>query len=271
MKSKIFIFILFFIFYKSFAYGDIIQDSKIWKFFAKIANDAVTNFPEIPVLKSELEQGILKFGSATYVGQIKGGKAHGTGVFIFPDGSKYEGNFKRNMFHGDGIYKDENGNSYDGKWKYNKLHQQINKKTREVIQLSKSLGKSEFYEIRGDGQLKHKWFEAKLSTTNSKEIPPITELDIFDLPSVFSKDYGDEEKIKELLDIKNSLIASQNVEASKKEENIETVFVLTEKGKQDFQIQKEIMSTIATSKPQSHSASSGGMMSGGGGGGGGGC
>ena len=130
------------------------------------------------------------------------------------------------------------------------------------------MGKSEFYEIRGDGQLKHKWFEAKLSTTNSKEIPPITELDIFDLPSVFSKDYGDEEKIKELLDIKNSLIASQNVEASKKEENIETVFVLTEKGKQDFQIQKEIMSTIATSKPQSHSSSSGGMMSGGGGGGG---
>ena len=67
---------------------------------------------------------------------------------------------------------------------------------------------------------------------------------------------------------KNSLIASQNVEASKKEENIETVFVLTEKGKQDFQIQKEIMSTIATSKPQSHSSSSGGMMSGGGEGGG---
>ena len=131
MKFKLFIFLLFFIFYKNLAYGDIIQDSKIWKFFAKIANDAVTNFPEIPVLKSELEQGILKFGSATYVGQIKGGKAHGTGVFIFSDGSKYEGNFKRNMFHGDGIYKDENGNSYDGKWKYNKLHQQIDKKTRE--------------------------------------------------------------------------------------------------------------------------------------------
>ena len=43
---------------------------------------------------------------------------------------------------------------------------------------------SEFYEIRGDGQLKLKRFVAKLSTTNSKEIPPITELDIFDLPSL---------------------------------------------------------------------------------------
>ena len=271
MKIKIFIFLLFFIFYKSFAYGDILQDSKLWKFFAKITNDAVTNFPDIPMFKSELQQGILKFGSATYVGQIKGKRAHGKGVFIFADGSKYEGNFKRNMFHGIGVYKDKNGNSYDGKWKYNKLNKQIDKKTREVIQLSKSLGKSEFYEIRGDGQLRNQWFEAKLSTTNSEEIPPVTRLDIFDLPSVFSEDYGDEEKLKELLDNKNSLIVSQNLEASKKEENIKTVFVLTEKGKKDLEIQKEIMATIATSKPQSHSTSGGGMMSGGGGGGGGGC
>ena len=34
----------------------------------------------------------LKFDEATYVGEVKKGKAHGVGVFTFSDGSVYEGN-----------------------------------------------------------------------------------------------------------------------------------------------------------------------------------
>ena len=95
--KKILVISILLIFGNSFAYGDILQDSKVWKFFGKIANDAKSNFPELPFLNKELEQGILKFGSATYIGTIKGGKAHGEGVFMFSDGTKYEGKFKNDL------------------------------------------------------------------------------------------------------------------------------------------------------------------------------
>ena len=266
MKIKIFTFLLFFIFYKSFAYSDILQDSKFWKFFAKITNDAVTNFPDIPMFKSELQQGILKFGSATYIGTIKSGKAHGEGVFMFPDGTKYEGKFKRNMFHGEGTFIDPNGNSHEGNWKYNKLRSQIDDNTREVVQLSKALGKSEFFEIRGSGQLTHKWFEAEMTQVNVKKAEMSKELDIFDLPSVFSEDYGDESKIQEILDKKNAQITSQNEKTSKDISNMQTVFVLTAKGEQDMQSEKKAVAINNDVYQNPHSGTSKGGMSGGGGG-----
>ena len=39
--------------------------------FSGIANDAKTNFPEIPFLKSETTVGTLNFGTAIYQGDIK--------------------------------------------------------------------------------------------------------------------------------------------------------------------------------------------------------
>ena len=80
------------------AKADFIQESRIWKFFSKIGKDAVENFPDIPILKSEVEQGIIKFGSSTYVGDVKNGKAHGQGVFTFSDVRNR--NFQKNLFMG---------------------------------------------------------------------------------------------------------------------------------------------------------------------------
>ena len=265
---KILVISILLIFGNSFAYGDILQDSKVWKFFGKIANDAKSNFPELPFLNKELEEGILKFGSATYIGTIKGGKAHGEGVFMFPDGTKYEGKFKRNMFHGEGTFIDPNGNSHEGNWKYNKLKSQIDNNTREVIQLSKALGKSEFFEIRGSGQLTNKWFEAEMTQVNVKKTEISKELDIFDLPSVFSEDYGDESKIQEILDNKNAQIISQNEKTSKDISNMQTVFVLTAKGEQDMQSEKKAVAVNNDVYQNPHSGTSKGGMSGGGGGGG---
>ena len=236
---------------------------------ADFIQNAVENFLKLPILKSEVKQGIIKFGTSTYVGDVKNGKAHGQGVFTFSDGTKYEGTFKKNRFHGEGTYLDKDGESYTGKWRYNKLTKPINNKTREVFQLSKALGKSTYIEVRGPGQLSNKWFEAELTEINTKEIELATTLDIFDMPSVFSEDYGDEKKIKEILERKNAEIISQNEESAKLSSNMSTEYVLTVKGKQDLKAQEEIVKAIANQDPNtsvSHSSGGGGMSGGGGGG-----
>ena len=200
---------------------------------------------------------------------MKNGKAHGQGVFTFSDGTKYEGTFKRNLFHGEGTFLDKDGKFYRGKWRYNKLTKPINNKTREVFQLSKALGKSNYIEVRGPGQFNNKWFEAELTEVNTKEIELSTTLDIFDMPSVFSEDYGDEKKIKEILDRKNAEIISQNEESAKLSSNMSTAYVLTAKGKQDLKAQEEIVKATANQDPStsvSHSSGGGGMSGGGGGG-----
>ena len=200
---------------------------------------------------------------------MKNGKAHGQGVFTFSDGTKYEGTFKRNLFHGEGTYLDKDGKFYRGKWRYNKLTKPINNKTREVFQLSKALGKSNYIEVRGPGQFSNKWFEAELTEVNTKEVELSTTLDIFDMPSAFSEDYGDEKKIKEILDRKNAEIISQNEESAKLSSNMSTAYVLTVKGKQDLKAQEEIVKASANQDPNtsvSHSSGGGGMSGGGGGG-----
>ena len=69
-------------------------------------------------------------------------------------------------------------------------HFPINNNTREIVQLNKAFGKVNYFEIRGEGELRSKWFEAEISEENTAEVQLIKELDIFDTPSVFSKDYG---------------------------------------------------------------------------------
>ena len=103
----------------------------------------------------------LTFGSSIYEGEVKKGKAHGNGILTFSDGTTYQGNFKRNKPHGVGVYLDQREVSYEGKWKNGKLRKKLDKKTRRIIKLSAEEGQTNFFEIRGTGQLFTKWFEAE--------------------------------------------------------------------------------------------------------------
>ena len=54
------------------------------------------------ILSNNTHAETLKFDSATYEGEVKKGKARGTGIFTFLDGSTYEGKVKNNKIHGKG-------------------------------------------------------------------------------------------------------------------------------------------------------------------------
>ena len=104
----------------------------------------------------------LKFESGSYEGAVKKGKAHGVGKFTFSDGSTYEGKFKKNKFHGKGEYTTKSGEVFKGKWKHNKFNQKVNKKTRKVVVLTVEEGMDEMYQLRGEGQVRNKWFDAEI-------------------------------------------------------------------------------------------------------------
>jgi len=87
----------------------------------------------------------LSFGSSTYEGDVKKGKAHGEGIFTFSDGSKYE-----------------------GKWRSGKFKNKIDKKTREIIKLNFDTGKLSTFEIRGKGTVG--WFEAEKTSSGTYEL-----------------------------------------------------------------------------------------------------
>tara|TARA_Y100000590_G_scaffold263154_1_gene295284 strand:- start:576 stop:1301 length:726 start_codon:yes stop_codon:yes gene_type:complete len=226
------------------------------------------------ILTSSTLSEVIYFGSSViYDGEVKKGKAHGIGTFTFADGTKYEGKFSKNRFHGKGKYTDIEGNVFEGKWKYGKFTNKIDPYTREVIQLSVAVGKTNHFEIRGPGHLSNKWFEAELKEVNSKSIQQVKELDIFDTPSVFSADYGDEKKINELLELKNAEINATNNKTASISENVKTVFILTEKGKRDQTKAEKVMAraevkethTAMSSSSSSSSDDSGDDDSGGGG------
>ena len=207
---------------------------------------------------------ILKFGNATYNGGIKKGKADGVGVFTFADGTKYQGKFSKNRFHGNGKYIDSQGNVFDGKWKYGKLYNKIDFKTREVVKLSFAVGKLNFIEIRGTGNASQHWFEAKpIGVVNTAEIEPLKELDFFDVPSVFSSDYGDEKKLQKILDRKNVKIELKNEETGQLKQNLKTIYVLTAKGERDQKITLRSIND-GGDKNCTHSCSGSGTMKGGG-------
>ena len=113
------------------------------------------------ILLNPLQAETLTFGSSIYEGEVKKGKAYGQGVLTFADDSTYEGNFKKNKPHGKGIYTDPRENSYEGKWRYGKLKVKMDKKTRRIIKLSVEEGQSNYFEIKGTGQLVSEWFEAE--------------------------------------------------------------------------------------------------------------
>ena len=178
----------------------------------------------------------LNFNASTYVGEVEKGKAHGVGVFTFSDGSTYEGQVKKNKIHGKGKYIDAKGIIYEGKFSYGKIVKKIDGKTREVIKLNNLTGPSNFFERKGTGSASSQWFEAELTIVNKKKIKlkTIDDLDIFDLPSAFSSDYRNEEKILEVLNSYNEKILAENILTAKNPKNLETVFEYTSKGKKDI-------------------------------------
>ena len=112
----------------------------------------------------------LNFGSSTYEGEVKKGRAHGVGIFTFSDGSTYEGKVKKNKIHGIGKYTDSDGNVFEGKFKYGKLKVKIDKKTRRMIKIKPETGIEEHFEIKGKGSVSDKWFEAEKNSSGIYEL-----------------------------------------------------------------------------------------------------
>ena len=203
---------------------------KIFKFFT------ITLFIIFSSLTSITYAETLKFSAASYEGEVKKGKANGTGVFTFLDGSKYEGKVSKNRIHGKGKYIDVNGIVYEGKFSYGKITKKIDGKIRKVIKLNNLTGPLNYFEKKGEGALSNKWFEAESKIVNKKKIKlkTVDDLDIFDLPSVFSSEYRNEEKILEVLNSYNEKILAENILTAKNPKNLETVFEYTSKGKKDI-------------------------------------
>lgn len=57
-----------------------------------------------------------------FEGSMHFGKAHGLGVFVTADGSRYEGAFRDDDFHGYGTYTWADGRRYEGEWRNNIQH-----------------------------------------------------------------------------------------------------------------------------------------------------
>ena len=112
----------------------------------------------------------LKFKEATYVGEVKKGKAHGFGVFTFSDGSIYEGKVSQNRIKGEGKYTDSQGNVYEGKFKNGTLKLKVNKTTRETIKLRTKTGIQMYAEIKGEGIVSSKWFRAEKNPSGIYEL-----------------------------------------------------------------------------------------------------
>ena len=224
---------------------------------------------------------VIKFSSSTYEGELKNGKAHGFGTLTFTDGTKYVGEFKKNIIHGNGKYMDLDGNITSGKWTHGKIRKKIDNNNREVLKLNRLTGKVNYFETKGSGG-NNLWFEAVPKVVSAEEMAAAAnksniELDIFDTPSVFSIDYGNEDKIKELLAEKIEKVSAEdnklNNGSSKIAKNNNIVYVLTEKGQRDKQSSEQAASntTGQTETQVATSSSSSSSGSGGSGGSGSGC
>ena len=112
----------------------------------------------------------IKFNEATYVGEVKKGKANGFGVFTFSDGSIYEGKVSKNRIKGEGKYTDSQGNVYEGKFKNGTLRIKVDKKTREIIRLRPKTGIQIYAEIKGTGIVSSKWFRAEKDSSGTYEL-----------------------------------------------------------------------------------------------------
>ena len=93
-----------------------------------VASHNANNKEEAPPLPDKLElskSATHTFCSgAKYVGQFKGGKFHGQGVYTFPGTvgafsnavERYEGQWENGKMHGDGLYCDGGGVKFKGEF-----------------------------------------------------------------------------------------------------------------------------------------------------------
>jgi len=73
--------------------------------------------------KSKMADGFGKsIGRDTYLGYFKQGVKHGSGKYVWSDGSYYLGLFKEGKMHGRGVFFESNGvKSKDGFWENGKF------------------------------------------------------------------------------------------------------------------------------------------------------
>ena len=67
---------------------------------------------------------VLLVGCATkgnYVGELKDGKPHGKGIYIWKNGTKYEGEWKDGERYGQGRFTFTDGSKYVGEFKDGKV------------------------------------------------------------------------------------------------------------------------------------------------------
>ena len=137
----------------------------VMKLMSKEDNNEISNNTDKTTKKKdkkvEGDASKLVFEKATYVGEIKKGKADGFGVFTFSDGSTYEGKVKRNKIKGNGKYIDLQGEVYEGKWRRGILKIKIDKDTRKIIKLRAKTGVHIYLEMKGEGVVSNQWFECE--------------------------------------------------------------------------------------------------------------
>ncbi len=62
------------------------------------------------------------FSDGKYDGELRNGKRHGSGNFLWENGDCYDGDWQNDMRHGTGIYQSSDGRVYKGEWKEDKKH-----------------------------------------------------------------------------------------------------------------------------------------------------
>ena len=73
-------------------------------------------------LLSDAQKTLTYPDGSTYVGETKGGKRHGKGVYLYKNGEKYDGHFNRGKRHGQGTYTFLDGSKYVGEYKNGKRY-----------------------------------------------------------------------------------------------------------------------------------------------------
>ena len=66
--------------------------------------------------------GRFKFSNGEYDGEWRGGKMHGRGKYVYPDGCTYEGDWSEDKKNGRGKYVWASGATYEGGYSEDKMH-----------------------------------------------------------------------------------------------------------------------------------------------------
>ncbi|CAG9333836.1 unnamed protein product [Blepharisma stoltei] len=97
-------------------------DSWILKNFLKEIEDFIGKEENSParINKNSAKIVVKSYEDGEYKGEVKNGKRHGFGKFIWNNGSWYEGEWRNDLRDGEGITCFANGNIYEGEYKLDK-------------------------------------------------------------------------------------------------------------------------------------------------------